>query len=155
MQRREVRALFHDRDEMERAVRDLVDRGVRKRRIRVVRATETGRPVREGGSAMGKGGLIGAGLGLLAALLGLLSLPTAPPFFVAAFRLLAAAAGGALVGGLAGLIYDALRGRRRRDVRDVTARPPRDWLVRIRAAESEAPRVQRILDAHGGEPAPG
>jgi hypothetical protein len=149
MRRVEVRVLFHERGEMESAVRDLVDEGFRKRRIRVARATREGRPVQEGGSAAATGALVGTLLGLVAVLVGLLSLPSAPPFWAALVRLVSAAAGGAMLGGLAGLLVGARRPRR-----DAGASPHRDWLIRVRAAESEAEHVRRVLRSHGGEPVP-
>lgn len=140
-------ALFHDRDAMEEAVRDLVQEGVPRQRIRVSQALETSAGIRTAPKQItgaGVGALIGAVIGV-AVLLALTPALTAVESWLAlAPRILGAAAAGALTGAVLAL---------------VAYRPPRaryeayrDFFVHVDADDANAAtRIRRALSRSGGQ----
>lgn len=135
---------------MEEAVRHLVSRGFRKRRIRIHQTDDRGRTVPEGGRAMRVGGVVGATLGLLAMLGTLFALPVQTSFWAVGLRTLGALAGGALTGGLAGLVIDAIR---HRDARPESG-GSMDWEVIVEAPRERVRDAIALLRDHGGDPSP-
>jgi hypothetical protein len=147
--------VFHDREAMEDAVRALVGQGVSPQRILVSQGTVVdgrARPAPERSELVAVGLLVGAVAGATLALLGMVALGLATlvkvPLLWIVLRVLAGAAGGALVGGLVAIFVDALGGRRR----EVGTKAD-DFIVTVKTRDpSAAEDVGYFLVLRGGAP---
>ncbi|HEY5105234.1 MAG TPA: hypothetical protein VII73_00535 [Caulobacteraceae bacterium] len=162
--KRTVTRLFDTRAQAEGAVRDLEAMGIPASDLSLVSgrgASEETRSFAEdhdaahgAGKGVAAGGVVGAGVGLLAGL-GLLAIPGLGPVVAAGWLVstavgaVAGAAAGGAAGGLLGALKDAGVGE---DDAHVYAEGVRrgGTLVSARAEESDAARVEQLLDAQGG-----
>ncbi len=147
----DARAVFHDRTQMEQAVRALELEGVRRGRIHVSRVGTAGGGVQrapESGSVLSIGGAIGSAIGGGIAMLSILWVAGDPRLLAVVVRVLVGAAGGAFIGALVALIAMRLRSE---------SRYPHhgghyDYLVRVKTHGSAAAEsVRDLLTSAGGD----
>lgn len=150
----DARAVFHDREAMEEAVRALELEGVQRRRIRVSRADASGGGVKgppEEGSALSIGGALGSAVGAALALVSLGRLLVDAPFGMLVLRVLLGAASGAIVGMLLALVT----GRLRHESRYEHPAGYHDWVVKVKARDrATAENVRDLLSRAGGDVLP-
>jgi hypothetical protein len=144
-------AVFHQREHMQEAVRDLTEHGFERENIsvrptRLKGHAETANPMRAMPQPVHVAG-IGAALGMI------IGLAIATPGAGGLLTLWTVIIG-AVLGGLIGASVGALLTRRRAR-RAKTGAEPRDWLVRVDTASSvEAEHVEQALRRHGGDIVP-
>ncbi len=162
--KRTVTRLFDTRTQAESAVRDVEAMGIAASDLSMVSGRSAGEATRsfaehndsahDAGKGAAAGGVVGGSVGLLAGL-GLLAIPGLGPVVAAGWLVstavgaVAGAAAGGAAGGLLGGLKDAGVGE---DDAHVYAEGVRrgGTLVSARAEESDAARVEQLLDAQGG-----
>ncbi len=151
--RTSARAVFHDRDAVEEAVRALDLEGVQRARIHVCPAAVSEGIVhtpRESGSAASIGVGVGGAIGGVIAIVSLVLWRGPLPILDMVGRLVGGAGAGAIVGGLL-----ALLGKRSLRALGHPAHTYPDFLVRVDADDAASlPRIRDLLTLAGGEPPP-